>query len=396
MEAFPGCQVFVAKDNKVVYHRAFGFHSYDRRQRVQLNDIYDVASVTKAASTTLMMMYAADRDTHLLQGTLREYIEDLDTTPNRLADITIDDLLVHQSGLPAAPPLDSLIRVMRNPLLRDIVYSRKPDSLHQVQISSNLYLNEAWIDTLWAHCKRRTVPAPRGQYIYSDYNFFLLKKLLETKFGHRLDSLVQDSIYKPLGLTHTGYLPLHRFTADQVVPTEEDKGWRLEMLDGYVHDETAAFTGGVGGNAGLFSTSGELGIILQTLLNEGSYGGRQMFSPAIVRKFTSRSPHCYRALGWDMQTNQPKNVMVCESATPSCFGHIGYTGTAIWADPTHDIVFVFLSNRVHPTRNNWKINQYRIRQSLQQAVYEALGLHPPDPDCEEPSYLESNSGDSLR
>jgi CubicO group peptidase (beta-lactamase class C family) len=359
-------------------------------ERTTLDNLYDVASVTKVASTTLMVMKAADRDTHLLNATLREYIEDLDTAPSRLSDIRIEDLLIHQSGLAPAPPVYPLMKIIDSVGLRDIVYSRRADSTHQVQISENLWLNEVWLDSLWQWCRNRSVPGPRGNYLYSDYNFFMLMKVLEEKYGHRLDSLVNDSIYTPLGLHHTTYLPLHRFTLEQIAPTELDRWWRRELVHGFVHDQTAAVTAGVGGNAGLFSNAHDLAVIMQMLLNHGSYGGTQIYSPATVTRFTSRSPYCYRGLGWDMQTGSATYTMVCQSASPACFGHIGFTGTCIWADPTHDIVFVFLSNRVHPSSKNYKINEHRIRQSLQQVVYESLGLYPPDPECEHASFMESN------
>lgn len=381
---FPGCQVLAAKDGKVFFNKAYGYHDYDRAQRVSLDDVYDIASVTKIAATTLMAMWSYDQDSLKLNSPIKNYLEELDSAFITIKDITPEELLIHKAGLPSGLPIYKYYTFVDSvDSVRNQVYSVQRDSVHDLQIADELYINSAILDTMWERVRMVKLPT-RGTYKYSDMSMFLLKRVLERIHNTELDKFVRTNFYGPLGLKSIGYHPLARFKEDEVVPTERDRWWRKQILHGYVHDESTAIFGGVGGQAGLFSNTRDLAVLMQMLLNGGTYGGTRYISQSTVRKFTSRHPNSHRGLGFDMQKPVPEQDrgMCCFSASPTTFGHTGFTGTCAWADPDTDVIFIFLSNRVYPDRKNQKINIYRVRQNVQQIIYNALGLDlPPEGIC---------------
>lgn len=376
---FPGCQVLAAKDGKVFFNKAYGYHDYDRVQRVGLDDVYDIASVTKIAATTLMAMWSYDQDSLDLTLPIKTYLKELDSAFINIKDITPEELLIHKAGLPSGLPVYKYYTFVDSvDSVKTQIYSAQEDSIHEVQIADDLFISAAFLDTIWDRARMVKLPN-RGTYKYSDMSMFLLKRVLERIHDTELDRFVRTNFYGPLGLKTIGYHPLKRFAEDEVVPTERDRWWRKQILHGFVHDESTAIFGGVGGQAGLFSNTKDLAVLMQMLLNEGTYGGTRYFSRSTVRKFTSRHPNSHRGLGFDMQKPVPQqdHGMVCFSAPPTTFGHTGFTGTCAWADPENDVIFIFLSNRVYPDRKNQKINIYRVRQNVQQVVYNALGLDLP-------------------
>jgi beta-N-acetylhexosaminidase len=375
---FPGCQVFAAKDGKVFLHRGYGYHDYTRSQRVRNSDLYDIASVSKIAATTLMAMAAFDADTLKLSEPLKHFIRELDSSFITIKDITPQQLLTHSSGLPAGVVLNSYFRLISAPdSIRKRIYSTEPDSTHHLRIADHLYLADTYQDTVW-HKVRRMRLGPQ-EYVYSDLSMYLMKAVLERILAAPLERYVDSIFYRPMGLQRICYHPLDRYERTEIVPTEEDRFWRRQVLQGDVHDPTVAFLGGIGGPAGIFSNSVDLATVMQMVLNGGSYGGRQYLKPETVALFTSRQPGSRRGLGFDMQLPVPQcdKGYCCVTADPGTFGHFGYTGTCAWADPKNKLVYVFLSNRVYPTDDNKKINAYRIRQGVQQLIYEALGLGLP-------------------
>lgn len=391
---FPGCQVLAAKDGKVFFNKAYGYHDYDRVERVNLDDVYDIASVTKIAATTLMAMWSFDQDSLQLNAPIKDYLEELDSSFITIKDITPEELLIHKAGLPSGLPIYKYYTFVDSvDSVRTQIYSASRDSLHDLQIADELFINATILDTMWERIRMVKLPT-RGTYKYSDMSMFLLKRVLERIHDTELDRFVRTNFYGPMGLKSIGYHPLDRFEEDDVVPTEKDRWWRKQILHGFVHDESTAIFGGVGGQAGLFSNTRDLAVLMQMLLNEGAYGGTRYISRGTVRKFTSRHPNSHRGLGFDMQKSVPQHDrgMCCFSASPTTFGHTGFTGTCAWADPDTDVIFIFLSNRVYPDRKNKKINIYRVRQNVQQVVYNALGLDlPPEgicvPEDEELIYL---------
>jgi CubicO group peptidase (beta-lactamase class C family) len=375
--AFPGCQILAVKNGRVFLNKSYGFHDYDHTRRVRNDDLYDIASITKIASTTLLAMQAYEEDTLKLLMPLRYYLEELDSNFVTIKDITITELMIHQAGLPPGLPVYKYYTMIDSvDSLRSRMYSsRRDDTLFTVQIAEDLYFNRNYLDTIWNRV--RLIPLnPVKEYKYSDVSMFLMKAVLERIYGKGLDTLVQNRFYHPLGLQTACYHPADRFNVERLVPTERDVWWRKKQLKGYVHDHSTALFGGVGGQAGVFSDARDLAIIMQMLLNGGTYGGKRYFKQSTVERFTSRQPGSHRGLGFDMQRPAPipGKGYNCISASPRTFGHFGFTGTCVWADPENDVIYVMLTNRVYPKANNWTINSLRVRQSVQQAVYDALGL----------------------
>jgi beta-N-acetylhexosaminidase len=376
---FPGCQVLAAKDGKVFLHKAYGHHDYTRARRVRLDDVYDIASVTKIAATTLLAMRAFEEDTLHLDAPLKHYLPELDSNFITIKDITPRRLMIHQAGLP--PGLGKIAYgyyTMMDSVdsLRSKYYSPvRDDTVFTVEVAEDLYFNRNYLDTIWHNLRTIRIDTNQG-YKYSDVSMFLMKAVLERIYGRGMDTLLWEKYYKPMGLQTAGYHPMDRFGPERIAPTEDDRWWRKQQLQGYVHDHSTALFGGVGGQAGLFSDARDLAIIMQMLLNEGEYGGRRYFRASTVRRFTARQPGSHRGLGFDMQrpVPEPDRGYCCISASPRTFGHFGFTGTCTWADPENNIVYVLLTNRVYPRARNWKINTYRVRQTVQQAIYDALGL----------------------
>ena len=221
--------------------------------------------------------------------------------------------------------------------------------------------------------------SPQGKYVYSDNDFIFLGKIVEALSGQTLDQYVKKTFYDPLGLTATGFKPRERFTLDRIVPTETEKSFRLQHLRGDVHDPGASMFGGVAGHAGLFSTAYDLGVIMQMLLNGGSFNGKQYIKPETIQLFTAyNSSISRRGLGFDKPEKDNatlKEPYPSKFASPLTFGHTGYTGTCVWADPKNNVVFIFLSNRVNPNGgDNLLLSRLNIRSKIQDAIYQAMGL----------------------
>lgn len=380
--AFPGCQVLAAKDGEVFFHKSYGHHDYAREQRVRQDDVYDIASITKIAATTLMAMWSYEEDSLGLDLPLKSYITELDSSFITIKDITPAQLLIHKAGLPPSLPVYKYYTYVDSvDTLKSVFYADHADSLHDIEVTQDLYFNSSYMDSIW-HKVQRVKLIYTGKYKYSDLSMFLLKYLLEEIHQVPLDQFVQKRFYTPLGLQKIGFLPLERIREDKIVPTENDRWWRHGPLRGYVHDQSTALLGGIGGQAGLFSNAGDLAVLMQMLLNGGTYGGTRFLKKGTVRHFTQRHPDSHRGLGFDMQKPHPTEGkgMVCSSAPPTTFGHTGFTGTCAWVDPENDVVFIFLSNRIHPDAKNQMINRLRVRQRVQQAIYDALGLGRKNPD----------------
>lgn len=395
----PGCQLLVARKGKVVWHRAYGHHTYRRRQPVRPDDIYDLASVTKITAALPALMQLRDRG-RFHEDSLLGAFGAVSGTCNK-KELLISDILTHQAGLvPWIPfyyatlePLDSsesLISsrwshihplkigpgtfVNRNVQYREGIYSRTYSPEYPVQVAADLYIRDDFRDTIY----RQIEETDLGDrvYLYSDLGYYLLQKVVENVTDTLLYPYVWHNFYAPLGAVSMGYLPLNRFPAGRIVPTENDMFYRRQMLRGYVHDMGAAMLGGISGHAGLFGNSGDLAKMMQMYLNGGTYGGQQFIEPATIALYSS----CFnctngnrRGLGFDRPVNdEPDAGPACNSASPLSFGHTGFTGTMAWADPAYDLLFVFLSNRVHPNQGNTRLIDDHVRTRIQQVVYDAV------------------------
>jgi beta-glucosidase-like glycosyl hydrolase/CubicO group peptidase (beta-lactamase class C family) len=369
--AFPGCQVLVAKEGRVIYRKSFGNHIYGKSQKVEDNDLYDLASLTKMAATTLAVMKLYDEKKLDIDQTLSHYLPELKGTNKE--DIVIRDLMVHQARLKAWIPfyLDTTKDKKPDPKF----YTIAPDSSHQTQVAKNLFIKDDYKGAIYDSIVTSTL-LKKKEYVYSDLGFYFLCRIVESLTAKPLDEYCNEVFYKPLGLKTMCFNPLNRFELSDIVPTENDDYFRNQLVHGYVHDPGAAMFGGVAGHAGLFSNAGDIAVIMQMLLQEGEYGGRQYLAPETVREFTKQQfplDKNRRGIGFDKPDPEIKeDGPTCDSVSNSSYGHTGFTGTYAWADPEYDLVYIFLSNRIYPTAKNTKINKMKTRKSIQQVIYDAI------------------------
>jgi len=361
-QATPGAVVMVIKDGQVLLEKSYGYHTYSRAVPTRINDIFDLASVSKIAGTTPAIMRLTEQNVINLDSTMGYYLWQARMTNKR--DIKLRSVMLHEAGFTPFIPF------YRHLKPGDVVAS--PDPQHQVKMADNSYiLNHYYRDVMWPEMLRSAVK-PTGSYVYSDISMYVMKEVAEHQTATPLQEYVQEQFYRPLGMIRAGYLPRERFSPYEIVPTEQDTSFRRTLLEGYVHDQGAAMAGGVAGHAGLFATANDLAIYGQLLLNRGEYGGERYFKSETVDLFTSRqSATSRRGLGFDRWDPNPKNEYPSKLANSSVFGHTGYTGTCIWIDPQNQLIYIFLSNRVHPQVST-KLLDLNIRSRIQDAIYETI------------------------
>lgn len=373
-KAAPGCQILVAKDGKVVYHRAFGTQDYKAQNKVKLNDVYDVASITKVAAGTLGIMKLDDEQKVNLQGTLRPYFTQLDTSNKK--DLVIHDILAHHAGLVGWIPFYTKtidIKTRRKKKVLDTYYRTVRQDSFSIPVAENLYLRNDYVDTIWQQIIASDL-RKNNRYKYSDLGFYFAKRIVEKTTNLPLDVYLNETYYSPLGLRRTGYNPRQFVPLEAIVPTEKDNYFRNQVLHGYVHDMGAAMLGGVSGHAGLFTNSYELAVIMQMLLNGGNYGGKHFLNKEIVKKYTTRHPRSTRrGIGFDMkELNVSKYLNMSELASESAFGHLGFTGTCAFVDPKYDMIYILLSNRTFPSMKNNKFGRKNYRPRIQSIIYNSI------------------------
>jgi CubicO group peptidase (beta-lactamase class C family) len=281
--------------------------------------------------------------------------------------------MTHQAGLQAWIPfyLKTLHKGQPDPA----IYQHHPSERYPLRVAEELYIRKDYPDLVYRAIMDAPLQ-PTRDYKYSDMGFYLLRRIIEKETGEPMEETVSVSFYKPLGLSTTGFLPRKRFPASRIMPTEYDTIFRKQLIRGDVHDPGAAMLGGVSGHAGLFSDAVDLAVLLQLFLNNGEYGGKQYFLPSTIKEFTRvqfPANGNRRALGFDKPTlNSMSDGPSCKSASPKSFGHSGFTGTYIWADPENRLSYIFLSNRVYPDASNEKIVEMNIRTRIHQAMYDIL------------------------
>lgn len=364
----PGCQILFAKNGKVFYKKSFGFHTYDSTQKVLPNDLYDVASITKIAATTISLMKLYDEKKFLLESTVSNYLK----LPKKssIADLKMKDILIHQAGFTGWIPF----YLNYTSLAQQRKWFRMfPLKGFDVKVADSMYTKHLMIDSLY-NTIYKTKIEKKPEYKYSDLGFYLFAKIIKEITKTSIDSFVDNTFYKPLGLQAITYNPLLKFSKEKIIPTEKDTLFRKQLIHGYVHDPGAALIGGVSGHSGLFSNTTDIAILMQMLLNKGSYGGKQYLDSITVDLFTkTQVANNRRGLGFDKP--DPLNMQTgptAEDASSFTFGHNGFTGTCTWADPANGLVYVFLSNRVYPNATNNKLASNNIRTEIMQVVYDAL------------------------
>lgn len=366
-KAYPGCQVLVAKDNKVIWNKSYGTKIYEESKKALPTQLYDLASVTKIAATTLSVMKLYDEGEITLDTKVGEILT-LDDSAT-IKELTIADLLTHQSGL------KPFIEFYKNTIDANYPanYQAAASSLFPTAVADNMYAKAGMRDEMWQQITHTPVSVNKS-YVYSDLNFYILQKIVEYISEKPLDVYVATTFYKPMGLSRMTYLPLDKFSKDEIAPTENDKLFRKQIIQGYVHDPGAAMYGGVAGHAGLFSDAFDLAQLMQLLLNKGTYNGIVFFKPGTVDLFTAQyNKRSRRGLGFDKPEGNNDKGSPTADGTPLCvFGHTGFTGNCVWVDPESKLTFIFLSNRVYPNADNPRLVKMNIRGNLQKSIYKSL------------------------
>ena len=395
--AYPGCQVLVLKDGQTVYDKCFGTHSDKDTTAVRPTDMFDLASLTKTTATLLAVMKLYDTGKLKLTDKVSQYLPILRNTNKK--NITIKDLLLHESGLPPyirfyleaidpnsvhGPYAQSWVDEWHRTQVSEHSYycssfkfkkslvAEKESSAYNLHVADRMWLNKSFKNTILQKIARCDMDSKR--YVYSDLGFILLQQVVEAIVKLPMDLYLAKEFYAPMGLQRTMYLPLLRYSKQEIMPTAANDFLRRQDLCGYVHDETAACMGGISGNAGLFSTATEVAKIYQMMLNGGEWNGKRYLSEATCRLFTTEaSAISRRGLGFDKPNLKDlKNSPCAPSATNTVYGHTGFTGTCAWVDPEHGTVYVFLSNRLCPNVWNTKLTEMNIRTNIQEAIYKSL------------------------
>ena len=427
-KATPGAVVFVAKNGKVILHKAYGKQTYESTQPTSTNDLYDLASITKISTSVPAMMKMEDEGKFSLNTTMGELIPDW--ANSNKASLVYKDILTHQARLRAFIPfwmdcIDSTKMVLASKIYKekysdkytftfwDKLFRRKkalaricqaiqtdkalwkecinlvkdptiwkPKTFsytksgdYSVEIVENLWLHKDYYKTLYKAIEDSPL-REKKEYVYSDLSYFMYPAIIPRLTGKSFESFLKDTFYKPLGANTLTYNPLQHFPIARIAPTEYDSLYRKTLVHGTVHDEGASMLGGVSGHAGLFGTAQDLGKLMQMYLQNGYYGGTQFIKESTMKEWTAYpfpvEVNSRRGVGFDKPDRKRAGVSAAASASASSFGHSGFTGTYTWVDPEHQLVYVFLCNRVYPTRNNSKLYDLNIRTNINEVIYQAI------------------------
>jgi beta-glucosidase-like glycosyl hydrolase/CubicO group peptidase (beta-lactamase class C family) len=370
--AAPGGVVLAARNGKVFFEKAYGYQTYEKKRKVLPSDLYDLASVTKVLAATTLMMKAYDEKMYKLDDKLGDLMPLLRGTNKDT--VTVREALSHYGRIRAWIPFYQMTidQKTKKPSWR--YYRTRPNKVFNVKITEHLYLKSNYVNKIWDTIAT-TPQYEKLRYKYSGLPFYLFKKYIQDKKGISMDKLLDSLFYKPLGAETVTYNPLNKFPASRIAPTEIDDYWRNQELRGTVHDMGAAMLNGVSGNAGLFGNANDIAKIMQMHLNKGYYGGQRYISDSTEEVFNHRyfvQDSVRRGLGWDKPQFKGKPGPTFEEISPKSFGHQGFTGTMVWADPEENIVYVFLSNRTYPKMDNTLLYELNIRSEVQRRIYEAI------------------------
>ena len=463
-KAYPGAVLQVAKNGRVIYQKAFGYHTYEAAKgglaaatttnfkadakndvmdekvkaqtagtnsnkqdnstftgKVKLTDLYDLASVTKVSTSLLAVMQLMSEGKFDLDKTFKDYYKEFDNSNK--ADLRFRDMLTHKSGLKAWIPfwmdaIDSVKTVQNSSVFKDkyaqkykkkFLMSKKkyalllkkaikedktlwketlspatlvwkkntlshtPSADFTVQVADSLWLHKDYRNVIFDAIENSAVKPEQG-YIYSDLHYYTYPTFIPRLTGMDWEEYLKKT-YRQLGATSLTYNPLRFYSKTQIVPSERDTLFRQTLIHGRVHDEGAGMLDGVSGHAGLFGNANDLSKLMQLYLQKGSYGGKQFIKPEVVDECTKyQFPELKnrRAIAFDKIDFNPKVANGPTLATPESYGHSGFTGTFVWVDPKYNFTYVFLSNRVYPTRDNTKISTLNIRTAIGDEIYKLV------------------------
>lgn len=375
LKAFPGCEVMASRKGIVIFHRTYGYHTYDSTIKVSEDDLYDLASLTKIAATTAGLMLLDSEGRFIPEETLGQYLPYFRNSGKGKLKMT--EILAHQAGLAAWIPFWEAT-VKKNGKYKNRLYSTSFSEKYPLEVATGLFIKKDYSRKIIRAIRRSSLGEKK--YLYSDLGFILSPCIIETLSGEKWSDYIVKNIYRKLGADDICFNPYLTYPPDRIIPTEYDSLFRRQLLHGTVHDEGAALLGGISGHAGLFASGNDLMKLIEMYRRMGSYGGEQIINEDVIRKYTSvQFPENdnRRGLGFDkpLLNNYevlPQNSNTAKSSSMSSFGHTGYTGTYVWVDPEFELSYIFLSNRVNPTRNNNLITELNIRTSILQVLYDSF------------------------
>jgi CubicO group peptidase (beta-lactamase class C family) len=367
----PGIQLLVARKGKVIYNKNFGHHTYQKVQKVSSKNVYDLASLTKILVTVPLLMELVESGIITLEDRLGDLLPKYKGTDKE--GITLKEMLSHFARLkPWIPFYKSALDSVSQKPIPEFFKSKKSKN-YPIQISDDKFLRKDLTDTIHQQILNSELLEEK-EYHYSDLPYYILKEFIERYYDQPLNELIDQHFYKSIGANFSTYLPLEKFSKNQIIPTEDDSYFRFETVHGYVHDMGAAIQNGVGGHAGLFSNANDVAKLMQMYLQHGFYGGKQYLNPSTIDAFNT----CYfceednrRGVGFDKPQLEDEGP-TCGCISMTSFGHSGFTGTYAWADPEEEIIYVFLSNRTYPDSKNNRLLEENIRTEIQRFIYKAI------------------------
>jgi beta-glucosidase-like glycosyl hydrolase/CubicO group peptidase (beta-lactamase class C family) len=374
-KAFPGCEVLVARNGIVVFSRTYGYQTYDDRTAVSEDDLFDLASVTKISSTLAGLMLLDTEGKFSTEKTLGEYLPFY--SGSNKAGLKMIDILTHQAGLVSWIPFwKETIR--KNGDYKKRIYSPEFSDKYPLEVAPGLFITEKYRKKMLTEIKKSELG--ENKYVYSDNGLIISTDIIEKLSGEKWYQFVYDSIYHRIGAYNITFNPIQKYPLNRIIPTEYDSLFRRQQLQGTVHDEGAAMLGGISGHAGLFATGNDLMKLMELYRRMGNYAGEQIIGKDVLERYTKvqfPENNNKRGIGFDKPTLNnaelsARDAWPAKSASAESFGHTGYTGTFVWVDPKYELSFVFLCNRVYPTRNNNLLSTLNIRPKILQAVYDSI------------------------
>jgi beta-glucosidase-like glycosyl hydrolase/CubicO group peptidase (beta-lactamase class C family) len=374
-KAYPGCEVIIARKGIVVFQKSYGFQTYDNRTPVTEDDLFDLASVSKISGSLPGFMLLDTEGKFSPDEKLGNYVPYF--KKSNKGNLAMRDIFTHQAGLtPFIPFWKETLKA--DGKFKKNIFSHEYSEKYPLEVANGLYINKNFRKKMFSEIKESKLGEKK--YIYSDLTFIITPQIIEMITGQKWNDFVTENIYKKIGAFDIGFNPYLKYPMSRIIPTEYDSLFRKQLLQGTVHDETAAMLGGISGHAGLFATGNDLMKLMELYRRMGEYGGEQLIGKDVMKEYTSvQFPENKnrRGVGFDKpllnnsQLSQ-KDAYPTRSASPSSFGHSGYTGTFVWIDPASEISFVFLCNRVYPTRNNNRVSDMNIRSEILQSIYDSI------------------------
>jgi beta-N-acetylhexosaminidase len=365
--AYPGCQIVAAVNGKIFYRKTFGNQRYEKSNPVRIDDIYDLASITKIGASTTGLMFLESKGKFDVSKKINAYISEW-VKGTKMENLELKDMLTHQAGL--KPWIPFYLDVLKNNQPDPSLFSAKESAKFTRHVADDLWMKEDYVDSMYKQISSQ--PLGTKEFKYSDLGYYFIMKIIEKLSKQDLNHFLKTQLYEPMGLRTLGFNPLNCFDKIRIAPTENDTKFRKQVIHGYVHDPGAAMLGGVCGHAGLFGNATDLASLMQLFLNKGYYGGIQYLKPEVIDLYTTNPFKTnHRGIGFDKPKFEGGGTCT-KLASSKSFGHSGFTGTLAWADPENQLNFVFLSNRVYPDQENRKIIDMGIRADIQRVLYEAI------------------------